>query len=313
MNSICATARAAMDPRSARLRGFMSSFLGAALVLLLSDASAVRAHEHPASTDYSVILPTGPLGGSIITITGIGPPGGSSILHTFVDLKFQAQGTPASNVKISIAAMVDGDKKEIVVSGQLLGFPAQPQGTYTGSFESDALNGLVQGLGGVGGSSILDIHVYAEPGGGIQGSIVAGKVTVVANSSLVADAPSISLATGGAQALTLNAGPAHAGATYLLLGSASGTEPGVPVAGGLLPLNLDAWFHFTFANPNNAVLSNSLGVLDAGGSSQAALTLPPIADPSLIGLVVHHAYAVLDASNQKVVFVSIPVGVKLDA
>lgn len=313
MNTIHTTLGAPPVAGSGRARHRMASFLGATLLSSVIFAIAARAHEHSASENYSVLFPTGPLGGSIITITGIGPPGGSSILHTVVALKFQAQGTPASNVKISVEAMVDGGTKEIVVSGQMLGFPAQMHGIFTGSFDTDALNGLVQGFGGFGGSSILDIHVYAEPGGGIQGSILDGKVTVVANSSLMADTPSISLATGGTQALKLNASATYAGATYLLLGSVSGTAPGVAVPGGLLPLNLDAWFQFTLANPNNALLSNGLGTLDAQGSAQAAFALPPIADASLVGLVVHHAFAVLDASNQKVVFVSIPVGVTLDA
>lgn len=282
-----------------------------AVALLLGSAPLAYAHEHPSNQEYAVLLPTGPMGGSILTITGIGPPGGSSILHARVELAFQAQGTPASNVKISIEAHVDGGTKAIVVSGQMLGFPAQPHGTFSGSFDSDALNGLVQGFGGIGSSSILDIHVYAEPGGGIQGSILSGKVTAVANSSLMADVPSISLAVGGKQSLALAAGAAHAGAPYVLLGSFSGTTPGAAVPGGTLPLNPDAWLLFTLSNPNNVVLSNNVGLLDAAGRAQAAFTLPPTSPPSLAGLVVHHAYAVLDPLKQKVVFASIPVGVKL--
>lgn len=289
--------------------GFVA--LVSALLVPAILSSVVIAHPHPSSQNYSVFFPTGALGGSIITITGIGPPPTSSILHTRIDLTFQAQGTPADDMTISVEAMVDGAPKTIVVTGAMLGFPAATTGTYSGVFSTDALNGLVTGFPGFP-SSILDIHLYADPGGGIHGAILAGKVTVVANSSLTADVPSISLATGGIQNLGLNAGLPHAGATYFLLGSISGTQPGIAAPGGTIPLNPDPWFFWTLGNPNSAVLANSLGVLDGGGSAQSSFTVPPVAAPGLVGLVFHHAYVVLDGAGQKIVYASIPVGLELE-
>jgi hypothetical protein len=275
-------------------------------------AGAAAAHPHPANQNYSVFFPTGAMGGSITMITGIGPPPTSSILHARIDLTFQAQGTPADDVTISVEAMVNGAPKTIVVTGAMLGFPAATSGTYSGAFATDALNGLVTGFPGFP-SSILDIHLYADPGGGIHGAILAGKVTVVANSSLTADVPSISLTTGGIQSLGLNAGPAHAGATYLLLGSISGTQPGIAVPGGALPLQPDPWFFWTLSNPNSVVLQNSFGALDGAGSAQASFLVPPATAPGLVGLVFHHAYVVLDGAGQKIVQASIPVGLELEA
>jgi hypothetical protein len=295
---------------SRRSRLHVAVALAATAVGLFTVVAA--AHPHPSSQGYSVFFPTGALGGSITMITGIGPPPGSSILHTRVDLTFQAQGTPADDVTISVEAMVNGGAETIVVTGAMLGFPGATSGTFSGSFNTDDLNGLVTGFAGFP-SSILDIHLYADPGGGIHGTILSGKVTVIANSSLTADVPSISLASGGVQSLGLNAGAAHAGKTYLLLGTISGTQPGITAPGGAIPLNLDAWFMWTLGNPNSAVLPNSFGVLDGGGSAQASFVLPPVAAPSLVGLVFHHAYVVLDGSGQKIVYSSIPVGLELDS
>jgi uncharacterized membrane protein len=104
----------------------------------------------------------------------------------------------------------------------------------------------------------------------------------------------ISQATGGAQTLALRSAPANAGKLYLVLGSVSGTTPGLSSGGFTLPLNLDAYFNLTLSAPNLAPLSTTLGFLSGSAQGSAGFALPAGYDPSLVGLTAHHAYVVLD-------------------
>ena len=123
--------------------------------------------------------------------------------------------------------------------------------------------------------------------------------------SLVGVPDELSLSSGGTQNLALEAGSAFAGLPYLLLGSVSGTDPGFPVDGLTLPLNVDAYTLLVLNNPNTPPLGASFGTLDALGSAAATFTLPAGTSPALAGTVVHHAYAVLQlVPGLQVVFVS---------
>ena len=110
---------------------------------------------------------------------------------------------------------------------------------------------------------------------------------------LSADVATVSLSAGGLQSLSLHPGAAHAGALYFLLGSASGTSPGIAIDGQTLPLNFDGYFNLTLkAGP--LPLQNSLGFLDAAGNASAGFLAPPAAySPSLAGVTLNHAYAVI--------------------
>ena len=106
----------------------------------------------------------------------------------------------------------------------------------------------------------------------------------------------VSVSAGGSQSLALQAGAAHAAETYFLLGSASGTEPGIPIDGVVLPLAVpDPYFNFTLANPGVPPLTGSLGILDAAGQGAACFALPAASPPGLVGLTLNHAYALFDA------------------
>jgi hypothetical protein len=118
--------------------------------------------------------------------------------------------------------------------------------------------------------------------------------TFVAVGGLIGSPGQISLSAGGTQTLSLNLTAAQAGKSYLVLGSASGTAPGLVYAGTTVPLNLDGYLLFTLLNPNSPPLGNSGGLLDASGDATATFTLPPSTDPSLAGLTVHHAGFALD-------------------
>ena len=131
-----------------------------------------------------------------------------------------------------------------------------------------------------------------------------------APAALSADTRGVSLTEGGQQTLSLEAGAEHAGKLYWVLGSATGTSPGMELLGAKLPLVHDAYFDFTLKHPNSAALVHTLGMLDAPkGSDVAAIAVAPGLDPLLLGLVLHHAFVVLDGGS--IDLVSNPVSLTL--
>jgi len=124
-------------------------------------------------------------------------------------------------------------------------------------------------------------------------NLCSALVTIIRGATLSSSTQDVSLATGGQQALALDAGVVHAGRSYLLAGSISGTSPGIPVGAVTVPLNFDGYLLYTVTNPNSFPLTNSLGTLDAAGRASAAFGLPAGLPPSLAGIVAHHAYVVL--------------------
>lgn len=90
----------------------------------------------------------------------------------------------------------------------------------------------------------------------------------------------VSAASGAAVPFTLNLGTGQAGASYQLLGSASGTSPGIPFGGGVLPLNLDAFMRRTIDSANGPAYPGWLGTLDADGRATPSLiALQGMLDP----------------------------------
>lgn len=135
---------------------------------------------------------------------------------------------------------------------------------------------------------------FQELDGGFPNTVTASLGTIGAG---------ISIATGGTQELRLAAGAARAGHVYLLLGSISGTSPGVPLDSFVMPLNFDIYTSLTLNTPNSSFLPGSLGFLDANGRASAAFTLPP-AVPVAGPLDVHHAFFTLDLATFAVSFTS---------
>jgi len=85
----------------------------------------------------------------------------------------------------------------------------------------------------------------------------------------------VSAATGGVVPFTLNLGAAQAGQPYVLLGSASGTQPGTVFSGLHVPLNFDRLFHLTLVGAGAPLLAGFQGTLDAEGRAEAAFVPPP--------------------------------------
>jgi hypothetical protein len=151
---------------------------------------------------------------------------------------------------------------------------------------------------------------------GAWGADVGGAAFLIdvshASDALQASPSRASLGLGGTQTFALNAGPGLQGQVFWLLGSLSGTAPGIPVGGGLvLPLNPDAYLVFGVLHSNLPPLDNSLGLLGPTGQASAAFGLPPGTDPSLAGLTLHHAYAVLDLGSLTPLACSNPVALHL--
>jgi hypothetical protein len=132
--------------------------------------------------------------------------------------------------------------------------------------------------------------------------------------ALYGDVHEISLSTGGTQKLTVNAGKAHANRSYWILGSVTGTTPGVTLGSAIgvvhIGLNPDIWTNYTIALANSPTLGNTKATLDASGTAQASFNIPKVNLPSAIGVVFYHAYVVYDSQNN-FYMASNPVPLKL--
>jgi hypothetical protein len=120
--------------------------------------------------------------------------------------------------------------------------------------------------------------------------------------SLCADRHVLSLAQGGQQVLALDAGPSHAGALFILVGSLSGTSPGLVLDGLVLPINPDAYTNLTLTP--TPLLAGTPGFLDASGKGSVQFNLPPATSPGFAGLTLQHAFAGFDLTAGKVTFTS---------
>ncbi len=120
----------------------------------------------------------------------------------------------------------------------------------------------------------------------------------------------ISLAAGGTQELNFNAGQEQGEKAYLILGSMTGTTPGMPLPGGLtLPLVPDAYYQLT-KQAGSGPLVDFTRKLRGWGAARASLTIPPLSEPALAGLTLYHAAVVGDDLSQATL-VSNPVSLQL--
>ncbi|MFH0946570.1 MAG: C25 family cysteine peptidase [Planctomycetota bacterium] len=128
--------------------------------------------------------------------------------------------------------------------------------------------------------------------------------------SLWAEQYEISVSTGGSADLVLDAGIAHAGATYLIAGSLSGTDPGFNVSGVHVPLNIDNFTGLTLQLAGSPYLVGFVGTLDGLGAARATFdTVGPLG-PAWVGQAASFAYAVLPVGATG--FVSNPVTVRFE-
>ncbi|QDU66922.1 PQQ-binding-like beta-propeller repeat protein [Engelhardtia mirabilis] len=142
--------------------------------------------------------------------------------------------------------------------------------------------------------------------------VPSGTATVVRldPDDLVGGPAEVSLASPSNVVLGLDRPQSSAAAPYLVLGSATGTSPGIALGGLVLPLEVDAYLLAMLTGPNQAPFVGTLGLLDAEGDAWARIDVPTGLDPSLAGLVLHHAFVELD-SGFAPVFTSEAVSVTL--
>ncbi|MHC4919577.1 MAG: Kelch repeat-containing protein [Planctomycetota bacterium] len=123
----------------------------------------------------------------------------------------------------------------------------------------------------------------------------------IASTPLTANTNTMSIATGGSQVLTLNAGSQHGSRLYWLFGSLTGTTPGVTLVSAVgsvnIPLVPDFYTNITIALPNTAFLVQTKSALNLSGKGQASFVVPKITDQNAIGVTFFHAYLVYDAQN----------------
>jgi len=210
---------------------------------------------------------------------------------------------------------VDFTVTEALVPGDLM---TERYRVYGGTaFAQNTLIGAGKGtwsfdIGAVGLNSVRYIRIEDNSGaspGDPLGGVELDSITVLsgtAGPTLTADVAQVSLAGGGLQTFSL-VGPTP-GALYYMLTTETGSTPGTIFPTSLLsmPLNSGALFDFT-ANGPNRILKKGLGFLNASGLKSVKLTVPPGQDPTLNGVVLHHAYMLLDLVTLEPTFVSNPM------
>lgn len=110
--------------------------------------------------------------------------------------------------------------------------------------------------------------------------------------SFSADRTDLPTSTGGVQQLSLRAGSANRGKVYQVLGSSTGTSPGIFFPNNVyLPLFADSYTQHTMV-PSAGVHIAFVGVLDGDGNASAQFSIPAIA-PDVIGVQLWHAFLVM--------------------
>lgn len=106
---------------------------------------------------------------------------------------------------------------------------------------------------------------------------------------------SVSTAAGGLINAFVDAGPAAAGHTYLVLASLSGSSPGFTWGASYpVPLNIDALTNYFVTSPNGGLLTNGMGTLDGLGRATAVLQWPPVVLSFLAGFPMQWSFVAQD-------------------
>jgi hypothetical protein len=94
----------------------------------------------------------------------------------------------------------------------------------------------------------------------------------------------------------------------MILGSVTGTEPGILLPGGtaVLPLNWDAFTNIVIAFMNTAAFTDFMGVLDGSGHGSAQLNAPAL-PPGTTDLLMYFAFCL----NNPFDFASNPVAIRV--
>lgn len=108
------------------------------------------------------------------------------------------------------------------------------------------------------------------------------------------DPDTLPTGTGGTVDFELRAGTYSDGETYILLGSMSGTSPGIPLKGGhaTLPLQWDFFTSFVLGLKNTIVFKDFYGTIDGSGLATAQLNSPAW-PPGYVGYPIYFAFCTI--------------------
>lgn len=220
-------------------------------------------------------------------------------------LLFNNQISPSSRVE-EIVLPLDAQGEFIFGPGGVYG-PAAPSWTYQDpAMQSNIMGSAVRLPGGNtlisstlqgrvfevtdAGQNVWEINPPSGVGGAFHASAVDRRFWTNKR-ELSAFTPGDSLDFG------LIAGSSFAGDTYVVLGSVTGSMPGLPLPGsGLtIPVNFDWYTQLSFMMAGSAVFTDFIGVLDGQGRGTASLVVPSNLPPTVIGMQLHHAFLVTDA------------------
>jgi hypothetical protein len=111
--------------------------------------------------------------------------------------------------------------------------------------------------------------------------------------------------TGGVIDFFLDGGIGNANSSYHILGSISGTEPGLPIPyGPYLPLSWDFFTDLVIKMANSPVLPGFRSTLDATGFGSAQFdTLGPL-PPGFVGVKLYFAYLLYESSTSTIFYAS---------
>lgn len=114
----------------------------------------------------------------------------------------------------------------------------------------------------------------------------------------------ISASSGGNALFVLRTPPPQQGGLgRLVLGSASGSAPPLPLGLVTLPLVPDAYFQLVATSANTGPFVDFLSNFDALGRSTAVLAVPPV-PPAFVGLTLTHAFLAFKPVTSSIVLAS---------
>jgi hypothetical protein len=206
---------------------------------------------------------------------------------------------PGSTVSPCVIDFNRDGKKDLLV-GETYGnvFFYENKGTDA----APAFNGWVKIATGTG---LIDVGYYARPttadwdNDGMPEVLIGesyGYIKVYdARGPLFGTTNQISEATGGNVRFTIDAGAANAGRLYALFGSASGTEPGVPLSpSATLAINWDPITQVLISLYSTPVCTDFYGNLNANGQAMAILNTQGALPAGSAGVVLSFGFALMD-------------------
>jgi hypothetical protein len=182
-----------------------------------------------------------------------------------------------------------------------------------GSAVVGRLDGARLAAGDVDGDGHSDLLVGAAHDG--AGTTGLARLLSGDQLRLAATLHLISVTDGATMQLQLQGPPGTAGDVYIVLGTASGTSPGLPSPVGALPINFDGYSIYTLQVPPE--LQNFAGLLDLSARGVATIFLPPNTSPTLVGIQLHYAFLTIDLDTPgfptTAVSNAVPLGFEIDS